>query len=228
MPETSAVTSFSEEGFDIYGRTFLKSWLAHADIPIRVYIETDQPSKKHPKDKRIEYKNLMVDVPSCPDFIRDCPPVKGGYRFDAAKFCRKIYAQLDILSEPFDAVYWFDADVILQRKLDEKLLKGWIKDVAVAYLGRDGFHCCSSFVGYNPNHPDLIEYWNGLHKLYNHRTLFTLKDGWTDCDAMAKAMWGLATRNICEGNPAAKGAANVFDFYLPGHHKKGNRKYAGG
>jgi hypothetical protein len=219
-----AVTSFSPDGFDLYGRDFLKSFLQHTDLSIRVYLE-EPPGKKYPKNKRIEYRSL-IEVQGFAEFMALAPAsLSKGYRWNANKFGRKVFAQLDTFPQPFGPVYWFDADVVFQKKLDSRLLKRWIDEVAVAYLGRTDFHLCSSFVGYNMNHPHIDTYIARMTGLYIGGKLFDIKAGWTDCDAMEAAMEGLATRNICAGNPKATGAANVFDMYLPGHHKKGNRKY---
>ena len=218
-----AVTSFSPDGFDLYGRDFLKSFLHHTDLNIIVFIEAAQ--KKLPKNKRIAYRDLW-DIPGCREFVETAPPGKLGYRWDSGKFCRKVYAQIEVISEAkTNYVYWFDADVVWQKKLEEKRLRGWLKTVAVAYMGRVGYHCCSSFVGYNLDHADLPRYVARMMTLYDGKELFSNKEGWTDCDAMAVAMAGLETNNICAGDPRAAHIANVFDIYLPGHHKKGTRKY---
>lgn len=216
-----AVTSFSPAGLELYGRDFLKSFLHHCDLRIAVY--TEGKNEGLPKSKRISYRNLW-DVPGCIEFVSAVPPATNNYRMDANRFSRKVFAQLDALDKGVDQLFWFDADIVLRGRLDEAKLSNFVKDVAVAYLGREGFHLCSSFVGYNTRNPDLPTYAERMRSLYLGGGIFDLP-GFTDCDAMENAMRGLSTRNICAGNHRATGPANVFDMYFPGHHKKGSRKF---
>ena len=94
------VTSFSQDGYKLYGEKFLLSFLAHSDESITVYYEDVPPPLT---DERIIYKNLF-DVPGCLQFLEVClrvPAFKGevngkvNYRYNIFRFSRKSFAQID-------------------------------------------------------------------------------------------------------------------------------------
>jgi hypothetical protein len=59
------------------------------------------------------------------------------YRYDANKFCRKVFAQ-DAVFDEDRFVFWIDADCIALQPMPEKFMEALLSDVPFCYLGRKG------------------------------------------------------------------------------------------
>ena len=221
------VTSFSQDGYKIYGEKFLLSFLAHSDELITVYYEQTQPDLR---DERIIYRNLF-DVPGCLQFLDVCtklPAFKGevngrvNYRYNIFRFCRKSFAQIDA-AQYDDKLFWIDADV----ELNDTLVVPEFDDHFMLYLGRPKWHSCASFVGWDNTHKQAHEFWSIYLQLYLSGQVFILPE-WHDSFILDEIRNGLKldAKNLADGHNI-DGPFNVFDHVFSwGHHKKGNLKYA--
>jgi len=214
------VTSFSAEGYEKYGKRFLETYVEHHDIPIDVYIE-DPCDFEHPL---ITLKELYL-VPGCVDFLRKCKfPIMHGvqqdgerlYQYNAGRFCRKVYAQISASEGETGWLYWLDADIEFNQPLQFPE-----KDTFLLYLGREQPHTCTSFVGFNLDHPASKSFWKIYQDFYDNGLVFTLPH-WHDCAVLD------AIRELTD-LPAislTSGTGNVFDTAFPGcHHAKGVWKH---
>ena len=209
------VTSFSAEGYEKYGKRFLETYCEHHDIPIDVYIE-EECDFSHPL---VTFKQLYL-VPGCVDFLRKCQfPIMHGvqldgtrlYQYNAGRFCRKVYAQIGA-SEGSGWLYWLDADIEFDQSITFPE-----KDTFLLYLGREQPHTCTSFVGFNLDHPVSKSFWKIYREFYDHGLVFTLPQ-WHDCAVLdaIRTMTGLPAISLTSGE------GNVFDGAFPGaHHRKG-------
>ena len=221
------VTSFSQDGYKLYGEKFLLSFLAHFDEPITVYYEELKPALQ---DERIIYKNLF-DVPGCLQFLDAAsrlPAFKGeingkvNYRYNVFRFSRKSFAQIDA-SQHHDKLYWIDSDVELSGTPEVPDFDGNF----MMYLGRPNWHSCASFVGWDNTHGQAHEFWSVYYNLYLSGQIFILPE-WHDSFVLdqLRTVLKLDAKNLADGLNI-DGPFNVFDSVFPwGHHKKGNLKYA--
>lgn len=223
------VTSFSKDGYDLYGKKFLETFIEHHKDPIVVYVESDI-DLKHPQ---ITKKDLFK-VPGCAEFLSQCnfPAFQGrlwgekrNYRYDVFRFCRKSFAQIDAAATNGDWLVWVDADVELNGPLPAP--RG---DSFMHYLGRPEWHSCASYVAWNLRHKVSGEFWKRYWALYVTGTVFALGE-WHDSFILdtLRVNLQLPSVNLAEEIPdeQLKGPANVFDLVFPmGHHKKGNLKFA--
>lgn len=220
-------TSFGDQGYDVYGEKFLKSYKNNCDLPLTVYYEE---KRSFPKAKRIDYVPLW-DVPGVADYLND-PEIssnkgKNDWRFDVNKFCRKVFCQIHELRKG-GKLAWIDADMEFKFKADEKQIKDTIKNTYIAYLGREKFHPCTSFVGWDCNHEDHDKFLKAYEHIYLSKEIFSLPE-WHDAFVFnhVRLQTGVKSKNLCEGKPLATGSRNVFDLVFPfGRHKKGARKYS--
>lgn len=226
---TRALTSFSPEGWDLYGRRMIETFCEHhPDIPIDVYIEG---RGDFTGQDQVTCRDLFK-VEGCKEFLANTnfPSMSGhiwgeakrNYRFDVNKFCRKSFAQIDAASRHGDWLYWIDADIEFSGPIDFPT-----GDAFMYYLGRPEWHSCASFVGWNLRHPMSGEFWKRYWLLYVTGTVFCLGE-WHDSyilDWLRQEM-ELPAINMAEGL-VLKGPANVFDaVFENAHHKKGNLKHA--
>lgn len=222
------VTSFGDHGYDVYGEKFLKSYHQHCDLPLTVYYEV---KRSFPKAKRMEYKPLS-DVPGLVEFLSDPVVATNGgkdpkdYRFQINRFCRKAFVQFHEL-EKGGKFAWIDADVEFKGKADSVKIKNTIKDTYVAYMGRENFHPCTSFLGFDCNHADHDKFLEAYRHIYLSKEVFKLTE-WHDAFVFnhVRLQTGVKSKNLCDGIMKAVGSRNVFDMVFPfARHKKGNRKY---
>lgn len=219
------VTSFSEEGFALYGAKFLESYHEHVDAPLTIYTEWDF------KSPDFECKDLRK-VPGFQEFLAVSgmlPAFRGrawgeeqrNYRYDVHTFFRKSFAQIDAASHHGDWLYWIDADIEFTGPFRFPQ-----RDAFMLYLGRPEWHSCASFVGWNLKHEASGEFWKRYWLLYVTGTVFALPE-WHDSfilDWLRHEMQ-FPAHNLAAGLDL-KGPANVFDEVFPNaHHKKGNLKF---
>lgn len=239
------VTSFSEEGYELYGKRFLETYVEHFDVPLVVYTEYTK-SVVYPKNDLIDYKSLWR-VSGFKKFIAMTDPIpaahgklwdqKRNYRFDVHKFCRKSFAQIDAAKDTQHGwLVWLDADI------EWKGMPDWFKDTDppppptfMYYLGRPEWHSCASFVAWFLDHPISDKFWEQYKLIYTTGSVFALPE-WHDSyilDWLRKEL-KLPSVNLSKealGRRAyidkLKGPVNIFDkvFGEYGHHFKGNRKY---
>ena len=136
----AVVTSFSPEGYDLYGKRFVETFLEHwpEDVILHVHHEGHGPEASD----RVRTHDLRLD----PDRTRFldlastvAKPRPDFYRYEAAKFCHKVFAFTSHGIET-DWLIWIDADVVTTARVDEE----WLDAVCpggytASYLGREGW-----------------------------------------------------------------------------------------
>jgi hypothetical protein len=218
------VTSFSADGYKQYGKRFLETYVEHVGLPIDVYYE-ERPDFEH---ELVTYWDLF-HVEGCTQFLQmaSFPAARGkiwgegyNYNFDAFKFCRKAFAQIDAASRQPDKLFWLDSDIEFTESFvppdDFEFME---------YLGRPEWHSCTSFIGFNLEHEIAGEFFKRYWMIYVTGTIFAL-EAWTDCHVLdwLREQSGVPAKNLAEGL-ALQGPANVFDaVFDSAHHKKGNLK----
>jgi len=230
------VTSFHDEGYDLYGKKFLESFIEHWDIPLTVYYEI---KRDFPVDNRITYKPLF-ELERLTDYLSrekiQVISVINNWKFNLFKFCRKAFIQAEEMKyEPF---FWIDADVVIDRKPDIDLTD-LLGDSLVAYMKRINYHPCTSLVGFNTKHPEMPEFRHGYINQYLTDDVLTYPE-WHDAYVFgryvnsyvnSKTIYAgnyIDVKNLCWNIPNEdKGfASNVFNLVLPfARHNKGNLKY---
>jgi hypothetical protein len=226
------ITSFSPKGYEIYGRKFLESAVENWPCQLLVYYE-EKPDFKHSK---VSYKPLN-EVYGLSAFLEYCDRnpvfsgrITGGYNFnyDAAKFCRKVFAQFDILRDYTGRVFWLDADMVFKKPMSEEFLTDDIfQDKTLALLMREGLHAESGFVGFDTRRGDFDVFLKTYIDIYRKGQLFGMRY-WIDGHAIQEAvkLSGVSVNNLSADFP--KNGINVMPHSLLGdylHHNKGNRKF---
>lgn len=235
-----AITSFSPQGFEIYGKKFLESAVNHWPTDIIVYTE-DNLDFKHPKVSEVD----LFSVYGLESFLHYCdlnPIFKGqtskGYNFnyDCAKFARKAFAQFDALQKNQGKVFWLDADMVFKKDVPEEFLTNVFEDKTIAALFRKGLHAETGFVGFDTDKPDFKRFLDTYINLYRRGTLFKERY-WIDGHAFQKSVFdsGVSYKNLSDfwkpddtwkPNAAIAWdvlAKSVLSEYIV--HNKGIRKY---
>lgn len=234
MSETLCITSFGPDGYTLYGKAFLESYIKNVSAPLVVYVEGPEniPPFEH---ELVSFRDLLsvngvAQTLAMTSFPAACGHVWGqvetNYRFNANKFCRKSFAQIDAATthgkQGGKSLYWLDADI---EFIDNFNLPA-LDENFMLYLGRPEWHSCTSFVGWNLAYKGARRFFEEYWKLYVTGTIFCLPE-WHDCAALdfLREQTKVPSKNLAEGLPL-KGPANVFDEVFPvAHHKKGNLKF---
>lgn len=150
------------------------------------------------------------------------------YRYDANKFCRKVFAQDAAFDEGEQYVFWFDADTVVLKDIPEIALTGIVQDKPFAYLGRNGRNAYTEtgFLGFNTKHEDFSKFRAKYLDYFTSGRIFTQLVGWHDCIAFDYARQGIAGNNL---SPNGSGVGNVIGDTVMGKyvvHNKGPRKFS--
>jgi len=216
----STVTSWNEALYQMYAHRFVSTY--NWDFPLIVHNED---------------KGMYDDIPQCKEFVernhdRGNP---SNYRFDAVRFCYKVYAYTDaILKSQEDGLIFIDADSVFHKKIDVDWVKEHLHrdDCMVTYLGRGNHYTECGFMYFNLRHPEIKNFAKELQDMYNSDALFRESehhDSWI-FDVVRKRFEarGIKNHSIGDGEWGDNGhvqarsiLGSVYD------HTKGARKIAG-
>lgn len=239
------ITSFSQAGYEQYGRRFLFRFEALFDprIKLTVYTEGGIPLTALPPGAQTE--NLLY-IPEVTDFLtrngmdqaaKGRVPRAGWkksdidkgycYRFDAVKFFRKPFAIGDLAMQcEEDILVWLDADTYAFRNVRPELFTDLLGDADVAYIGREPAHSECGFLAFRlPAARKLIREW----VMFYHTDSFKQEREWHDSylfDVARRRHPEINCRSIAP--PGARGHA-WFQTPLGKciDHVKGDRKARG-
>lgn len=223
-----AVTSFSPAGYEKYGRRCIEGLSAHFPGRIIAFDELDA-KESYPN---VEFRRLR-DVAGFADFLARVkrhpgtdgigPDGRYDFRYDAQKFCRKVFAQ-DAVFDEDEYVFWVDADTIVKLPLQSEFLRGIFAGEAFAYLGRQYSYTETGFIGFHVNHPDFAPFREKYLPYFTTGRIFGQLRGWHDCIAFDHARDGKGHNLSPKGKHFdAVMEQSVLHPYLT--HLKGNRKY---
>lgn len=225
------VTSMSLEGYQIYGETFLERAQDCLPGPLVVYTESDQLLQVKGVEWRalneVEGYNWFLDGVSRFPAANGMVSGSFNYRFNVAKFCRKVFAQCHAASICRDRMWWIDADVEFEQPIPEAIFDDALEGVFMAYLGRPKWHSCLSLAGFDNQHEDAARFWANYSMLFITGQIFLLPE-WHDSyvvDVLREQL-GVSSRNMAAGINLPDGPCNVFDTVMASfaNHKKGNIK----
>lgn len=240
MRDIKFVTSFSQEGYKLYGKKFLESYVKHVDAPIMVYFETrEKPDFTHrnvnyiPLSKIAGIMNYLQSMSVFP-MMKGILGDKRLYQYDVYKFCRKMFAQCDAATRSTDIVCWIDADVVIEKDLPIE----WVEDLFseredglspfCCVMRRPSFHLCASFVAWDVTHEQSLPFWNAYFDMMISGRFLLLPE-WHDSFILESILDGmeLDVNDIAGIHELGKGPVNVFNTVFEGvaKHNKGNLKH---
>lgn len=225
-----AVTTFSTEGYEQYGKTCLETLEKFWPGRIIAYIEGVTPLHG-----RVEYRPFD-DIPGWREWFERASkhPGSGGdsgqgydFRYNALKFCRKVFAQDAVFGED-DHVWWIDADCVIRKDIPEALLFGLLEKWALAFLGRKGeqTYTETGVIGFNTKHADFAKFRAAYLPWITGGKIFTQLKGWHDCIAFDHAREGIASNNLTPNGRAMENVINESALGPFCAHLKGPRKFS--
>lgn len=226
----ASITTFSPQGYKLYGKRFLETYVKHWDVPIWVYYEGENPPEfEHqlityvPLDEDEERKKFIeTHQERCNEATN--------YRFKIVNFSHKVFALTDpkrLAAVETENWIWLDADIETISPVDDKFLESVCPDGFVgSYLGRcDWNHSECGFVCYNRNYGGF-EFLATLRDIYTSGKILEFAEHHDSFifDQVRTGWW----YNISAEIPGM----HVFDDSVLGtkmkHHKGPLRKKNGG
>jgi hypothetical protein len=240
------VTTFSAEGFQVYGGRMVSSMREHGLGPLVVYSEDRLP----PLPKGTEFRDALA-IEGFSDFLerhRDNPIAHGNvvhpswrkkeraeghsFRTDAYKFFRKPLVILDAArrleaeSDKERILIWLDGDTYAVATPPPTWFQDVIyKNADVAYLGRRGYHSECGFLAFRiPAATDFIQAWADWY-LRDVFLDFESHDSKLFDDTRQAREWPLRFRNLSpkNGDHGHVFHRSVLRLYF--RHLKGREKY---
>ena len=224
-----AVTTFPWSAWNIYAKRFVTAFLQHWPLDLVIYADdADAIPRDMPLSPRIEIADLS-DIPGHDTFVelarRRRHTRLNTFLFDAARFCHKVFAQMETCDQ-YDTVFWLDADIVTHKPVTASWLAQLLGPHMCCYLGRENTFSETGFVGFNTCHPDFDVFRQRYLAHYLEGGLFALP-AWVDSLAFDQARAGLSGNNLSRDG---KNFEHVFITSVLGEymdHMKGHRKFLG-
>ena len=195
------VTSFSPEGYDLYGQRFIESYRDTGnEQKLVVYVEgQDQLEKVAMASPDVIVRDLlavrgvgtMLDEMGKNKYMRGMTETPDGqefhtWRLDAFRYSRKVFAFHHAITEEMDHdgdryLFWVDADVVFKSRLPDEMGKILMPmENGLCYLGRAKMHSETGFVGVDTKKPRLNHFLATYWGLYATGAFSHLRE-WHDC-----------------------------------------------
>jgi hypothetical protein len=157
MPKKTVITSFTEKGYQQYGKKFIETFRQHWPDNVELVVFYEGTNLRDGWRTINEVKNLE-------NWMRVIAPfqIMSGSLFDQysieydARTNRVIFMQNHALRKFKGKVFWIDGDVITHSKVPETFLDEVLPDDKMCcFLGRDGWYDSETgFIGFNYDHPE--------------------------------------------------------------------------
>lgn len=246
-----AVTSFSQEGYEAYGRNMIASYLAHPIHDSELWVFSDTVLLHDTEDTPfVKFFALDEEVRTLSEFkARHNSPVVHGcfgrtydYRFDAVKFSHKpatlaaangLVSLLEQKDQP-EVLVWFDGDTVFKQSLSDSFLVDKFPTWAhIGHFPRNNNHTEAGILMFRISHANVAAMLRIFWQVYVEDQVFRLP-AWTDCHVFDTLMAGGVkdglVRSINLGDDISFNTSHPIvnsDWRGYVDHLKGARKQAG-
>lgn len=223
MKEITVVTTFHQEGLELYGQRFLDSFAKHVDKQIKMIVYAEDCDPVNPDPKQITVLDQKQSLPKLNDFKqrwKDVPKANGKcpfpdrrprdyhkeFKWNAVRFANKVYAVFDACKRSTDWCVWMDADMYVHTEWKYEDFKNLLPDTSwITYVGRGKSAATWPECGfYGLNLGDVVckEFLAEFERMYNdaEHGIFELPE-WHD-----SFVFGHILNNMKYGAP------NVLDY----------------
>lgn len=227
----SIVTTFSDAGYEDYGKLFLESCKRYLNPLVEVIVYKDNVNI--PPQINTKILNLEPSISDLTEFkkrnsFRDESNIK--FQYQSIRFSHKVYA-LYHAATTTDSRYlvWLDSDTELYDFVTPEYLRNFLPEGnLVGYLGRGGeaFSECG-FMIYDLHHPCAKEFFNRFKWYYDTDELYKLKE-WHDSYIFDVVRKEFESSGKAVGiNLSVNFNKHHFNAVLDGYimHLKGDRKH---
>ena len=219
--KVKVVTTFNAQGFEMYGKTLIKSWrLWPNGLEYIIYQEGFE----------VENGKELLDIKWLVDFkTRNKNKRFLDFRYDAVKFAHKTAAVIDAAKDA-DFLIWVDGDVTTHKRITDLDLASWLPgpDEYISWLWRDKMYPECGFYILRLNHSKHRQIMAEWQRLYESDDVYKLAE-WHDSFVLAHVIkqFGVKWKSLSgdfawHSHPFINGPLGGFM-----DHKKGPRKQQG-
>lgn len=219
MSRELVVTSWSSDGYRLYGRRFLKRFRKYwpASVPLVVYADSAAVHRK----VEVRYTFDIPEWAALAERWKHDPSVHGwstkeypreknySYLWDAARFARKVFVWRDAARKmEAGTLTWLDGDTETKGRVPEDWATGLLGDSDVAYLGRGPMHPETGYVGFRI--PDAMPLLDWCCEAYASESFRAMEDGWTDCHILRAAIKAVPVRAVDLTKGRYRGESHIW------------------
>jgi len=221
------VTTFSDKGYEEYGKFFVESCRKYVDKNIELFFYVD--SVDFEKQENFHILNLEKSIPDLTAFkLRNKDYKPSDFIFDAVRFSHKSYCIYHAATTSnVDLLIWLDSDTEIYDKITKDYLLNFCpQGYFSSYLGRPSYSE-TGFLSFDLTDPHATSFFEIFKQYYDKDEIFNLK-GYLDCHVYDVSRLQLEQENkiknfnLSPPNLEKNHFNTVFDGYML--HYKGERK----
>lgn len=169
------ISTFSDKGYEDYGKHFVESSKKYIDPSIEVCLYIDNINLI--SENNINILRLEESIPELTKFKeRNKHRTFKDYKWDGVRFSHKTYATFHAAKENLDYLVWLDSDTeIYDTVSSDYLLKFLPKGNFVGYIGRDGVSE-TGFLIFDMNHPHAKDFFARYQWYYDTDSIYSLSE----------------------------------------------------
>jgi len=188
MRKFAVLTTFNQQGLQLYGQRMINSFDDRMPTEIDLYIYAERCTPISRKTKRnitvfdhektlpdmVEFKKKYLKDPRAngmgPDKKR--LDARKAFKWDAIKFCNKVYAVCHAArrakEDGADVLIWMDADSYVHSPMPIEFLDRFIPEsIFTAYLGRGHKYTECGWYSLNLNHEHCDKFIDEFQRMYD-------------------------------------------------------------
>jgi hypothetical protein len=231
---TTVVTTFSKDGYELYGHRMIETWLQYWPDNFKLHVYTEGYSLIE-QDSRITEIDLETACPNIITFktnslkmLEENPNEKRFKHkiFKTIKWCHKVYAMKHALRSTDDYIIFLDGDTYTKQKLSKNISNQLVNDnlFAVHFENlANGLHFETGLIVFNLKHPQISWLTDILTSAYDSLDIYTMKKTWDGYwFAHLYQKYKLPVYNLSEGRHGVFNHPLVFHALV---HDVGSKKY---
>ena len=184
----AVLTTFNQQGLQVYGQRFLNSFVDRMPNEIGMYIYAERCTpvlRKNDKTiKVLDHEKTLPDLVAFKKRYGKDPRATGmgpdnrrldarkAFKWDAIKFSNKVYAVCDAArkakADGYDVLIWMDADSYVHSKMPLSFLDKFIpQHVFTCFLGRGHKYTECGWYSLNLNHEHADKFIDEFQRMYD-------------------------------------------------------------
>ena len=242
MSKHSVVMTFPRSKWVEYGQhcipSFDKNWPQNTQAYVYLEGEGELPYAASPRINYIDYSQIRAPIDAFEERNKDKGiadlSTTGDIAVQAAKFARKVFAQLDQLKNPKTRFVWYlDADCKTLTTITEEFLDALATKAYVGFVDRPMKYTETGMMVWDTEHPAHAEWCKRYEECYTEDKIFQYS-AWHDCIAFDHATRSLIKEGQITGFDLGFGMWKQTNHPLVAgplgkhfDHCKGSRKLVG-
>lgn len=231
---TICITTFSKDGYELYGHRMIETWLKYwpKSFKLQIYTEGYTLTESDPRLSSIDLESACPDIVkfknSSSKLLEERPKEKRFKHkiFKTIKWCHKVYAMKHALNSNSDYVIFLDGDTYTKQSIPETFPGLLVNDKLFAVhfeMLQNGLHFETGLVVFNLKHPQIQWLKEVLTSAYDSLDIYTMKKTWDGYwFAHLYEKYKLPVYDLSEGRHGVFNHPLVYNALV---HDVGTKKY---